>query len=135
MLKSDATNEEIIEFIDKWALLLEIEDYHSAFNFTQHNTSMGWTAEIIKELIKSYGDCEPLQKVTLFNNGLAIDGAGNIHPATQRKEVDWAEDDADKGDIWYDLNIDGYVSDLTATFWLEKQNDELIVILNDIHIM
>jgi hypothetical protein len=135
MLKADATNQEIIEFIDKWALLLESEDYQSAFNFTRHNTSMGWTAEFIELVIKSYGDGDPTPKVTLANNGLAIDGAGNIHPAIQKKEVDWGQDIPEKGDVWYDLNIDGYVSDLTATFWLEKQNGELIVILNDIHIM
>jgi len=39
------------------------------------------------------------------------------------------------GDIWYDLNIDGYASDLTATFFIQKRTDGLVLVLNDIHVM
>lgn len=133
MLKTSATDKEILEFIDQWALLLEKEDYDAAFNMTSHDSAMHWTPELIKEVIKAYGGSETTQKVTLLNNGLAIDGRGEIEVANQRKEVTWFDDK--KGDVWYDLNIDGYVSDLTATFWLEKTDNELVVILDDIHVM
>lgn len=133
MLKSDATDEEIIVFMDGWVLLLEKEDYFAAFNFTKHNSSMGWTVELIKDVIKSYGESESTQKVTLKNNGLSIDGVGNIIPSTQRKSVTWYNNKI--GDIWYDLNINGYISDLTATFDLVKTDSEIIVFLNDIHVM
>ncbi len=98
MLKVSATDEEIIEFIDQWASLLEKEDYDAAFKLTSHNSTMGWTSETVKEVIKAYGDCEITQKVTLSNNGLAIDGRGEIEKATQRKEVEWF--DNNNGDIW-----------------------------------
>jgi len=133
MLKSSANNAEILEFIDQWILLLEKEDYYAAFKMTKHDSAMGWTPELIKEVIKAYGDSEPTQKVTLLNNGLAIDGRGEIEKAVQRKNVIWF--DKTKGDIWYDLNIDGYVSDLTATFEIEKKADEILIILDDIHVM
>lgn len=133
MLKASATDEKIIEFIDQWASLLEQEDYNAAFDFTKHESAMGWTPELIREVIKAYGDSEPTQKITKLNNGLGIDGRGEIEKAIQRKTVYWF--DETKGDIWYDLNIDGYVSDLTATFSIERKGDGINVILNDIHVM
>lgn len=39
------------------------------------------------------------------------------------------------GEIWYDLNIDGVASDLTATFRVVHVPEGLIVRLNDIHVM
>lgn len=133
MLKNSATDEEILRFIDKWVSLFETEDYYAAFNLTQHKKATSWTPLLIREIIKSYGDCEPSQKVTLTNNGLCIDGADNVHPATQSKEVTWYNEK--HGDVWYDLNIDGYVSDLTALFDLEKTDTEINVFLDDIHVM
>jgi len=62
-----------------------------------------------------------------------MDGLGNIENAVQRKEITWY--DKKRGDIWYDLNIDGYVSDLTALFDLEKTDKEIHIFLDDIHIM
>jgi len=52
---------------------------------------------------------------------------------TQRKVVDWWS--TGLGQVWYDLNINGKVSDLTATFDLERTNQGLIIKLNDIHVM
>ena len=39
------------------------------------------------------------------------------------------------GEIWYDLNINGEASDLTATFELKWADDGITVHLNDIHVM
>ena len=39
------------------------------------------------------------------------------------------------GVIWYDLNIDGFVTDLTATFDLFETPEGISVQLNDIHVM
>lgn len=133
MLMASATNEEVLEFIDSWALLLEMEDYNAAFDLIKHSPEVGWTSQLIKEVIKAYGDGDSTQKVTLLNNGLATDGRGVIEKAIQRKDVNWYNET--KGDVWYDLNIDGYVSDLTATFWLEKKDKEMLITLNDIHVM
>ena len=38
-------------------------------------------------------------------------------------------------EIWYDLNIDGVASDLTATFRVVRGRDGLTIYLNDIHVM
>ena len=57
---------------------------------------------------------------------------------TQRKEVDrWQPPRGSGvvGEIWYDLNIDGFVTDLTATFDLFDTPAGITVRLNDIHVM
>jgi len=127
-LPISASDEDLIKFADEWARPLEAEDYAAAFGFTAQEPSMQWTPELIRQVIKSYGECSAGQKVTL--NGEPTD----IH---QRKEVTRWQDDGHGsiGEIWYDLNIDGYASDLTATFYIEEGPDGLTVRLNDIHVM
>ena len=56
-----------------------------------------------------------------------------IEPLADRYEN--ATEPGSLGEIWYDLNIDGYVSDLTATFAIHGSSDGLTVALNDIHVM
>jgi hypothetical protein len=118
----------LIQFIDEWVSLLEMEDYEVAFRHTDHISAMHWTPALICEVIKSYGDADPKQKVTL---------EGTLTDITQRKEVDrWTTGAKGSfGEIWYDLDIYGKISDLTATFDLRQTGDRIAVRLNDIHVM
>ncbi len=127
-LPSTVTDAELIAFVDEWAALLEQEDYDAAFAFTDHVPSMGWTPELIRDAIKGYGDRDPGQRVTV---------QGVPSGVTQSKEVDrWpANAHGVFGEIWYDLNIDGKASDLTATFALKQVDGGVAVLLNDIHVM
>ena len=107
---------------------MENEDYLAALLYTAHDPQMQWTPDLICEVVKGYGPGAPAQKVTL--DGRPTD----VH---QRKEVTrWPENRLGiLGEIWYDLNIDGYVSDLTAMFAIHARSDGLTVALNDIHVM
>jgi hypothetical protein len=127
-LLAAVSDSELIAFIDRWAALLEREDYEAAFALTGHIPEMGWTPTLIGEVIKGYGEASPGQKVTV--KGVATD-------ISQRKEVDrWPTNARGSfGEIWYDLNIDGEASDLTATFTLIWANGGVDVLLNDIHVM
>jgi len=127
-LSASASDNELLRFIDGWATLLEREDYAAAFAYTDHDPAMGWTPELIREVIKSYGERRPDQKVTV---------AGVPSDVTQRKEVDRATKNSTGlvGEIWYDLNIDGVASDLTATFAVIREQGKLRILLNDIHVM
>jgi hypothetical protein len=128
-LPATVTDAELIAFIDRWAALMEQEDYEAAFDFTDHMDT-GWDPEGIQEVVKAYGDADPNQRVTL---------AGVPTDVQQRKEVDrWPDTNPYGyfGEIWYDLNIDGQVSDLTATFALRRTEDGGVAVhLNDIHVM
>jgi hypothetical protein len=130
ILVATASDEDIIRFIDQWVSLLAAEKYAEACRYL--DTGPAWPAELIREIIKGYGD-ETDNRVTLTNNGTAMDGAGNVGVARQRKEVSWANEAS--GDVWYDLNINGLVSDLNATFDLKRQSGRIHIILQDIHVM
>lgn len=127
-LPATVTDAELIAVIDRWAALLEREDYEAAFAATDHLPEMKWTPALIREVIKSYGDADPSQRVTV--EGVPTD-------ITQRKRVDrWPTNSHGYfGEIWYDLNIDGNASDLTATFELKWADGGVTVHLNDIHVM
>ena len=123
-----ASDEEILRFIDRWAELMEREDYAGAFAFTDHTPEMHWSPELIREVVKSYGEGRPDQRVTVA--GLPTD-------ITQRKSVSrWDRNwRGEVGQVWYDLNIDGFASDLTATFAIIESPDGLLIRLDDIHVM
>jgi|SRR5687767_2133346 len=127
-LPKSATDEDLIRFVDKWAMLMEKEDYEAAFAFTAHVREMEWTPNLIREVVKAYGDARSSQRITLL---------GRPSDVEQRKEVRrWTRNSYGViGEIWYDLNIDGVASDLTATFDIREGNDGLTVSLNDIHVM
>ena len=124
-----ATDAELLAFVDQWEALLEREDYAAAYAFTAHDPYQAWTPELIREVIKSYGEAFQSQRATV---------AGVPSDVHQRKEVDrWEPPNGagEVGEIWYDLNIDGVASDLTATFRLVRMPGGLLVRLNDIHVM
>jgi hypothetical protein len=123
-----ATDEQLIQLVDQWAALMEKEDYEGAYGFTSHIAWMKWTPALIRQVIKSYGRCTESQRVTV---------AGKPTDISQRKDVSrWRKSgNGEIAEIWYDLSIDGYASDLTATFRVIENSDGLEVCLNDIHVM
>ncbi|WDP88322.1 MAG: hypothetical protein HUN04_00590 [Desulfobacter sp.] len=96
-LPNDISDERLIAVIDEWAALMEAEDYHAAFYFTDQVSEMAWTPELYRKVVKGYGDALPKQKVTV---------QGKPTDITQRKEVDRWEPNGlgEIGEIWYDLN-------------------------------
>jgi hypothetical protein len=127
-LPATATDADLIAFADGWAALMEREEYAAAYAYTDHIPEMKWTPDLLRQVVKSYGDARDEQRVTV--SGVPSD-------VSQRKQVDrWeANRYAEIGEIWYDLNIDGVASDLTATFRVVRVADGLIVRPNDIHVM
>jgi hypothetical protein len=127
-LPHDATDDQLLAFADGWVALLEHQNFFAAFAFTDHTDPTGWTPDSIREVIAAYGSEGASNVVTL---------AGVPTDVTQRKEVTRWEADASGriGYIWYDLNINGLASDLTATFDLVRRDDGIHVLLSDIHVM
>jgi hypothetical protein len=127
-LPHDASDAAILALVDRWAALLEAGDYRAAFDATEHDAAMGWTPDLIRAVITQYGDAEPGQKVTVVGRPTDI---------TQRKVVRRFAPNKRGfvGHVWYDLNINGLASDLTATFVLRADIRGLILVLDDIHVM
>ena len=128
LLPLNTSDADLIAFADRWASLLESEDYAAAFALTRHDPAMQWTPDLIRDAIKSYGDANPNQRVTLVGKPTDI---------SQRKNVDRWEltEHGTVGEIWYDLNIDGLASDLTATLTVVQYSNGLAIELDDIHVM
>lgn len=127
-LPETVTDVESIYFVDQWAALMEGEDYEAAYAFTEHDTYQGWTPNLIRHVVKSYGDAREDQRVTV---------AGEPSDVAQQKDATrWEENKHGiLGEVWYDLNIDGVASDLTATFEIVRVSSGVILRLNDIHVM
>lgn len=127
-LHLDATDDELVQFVDGWARLMEAEDYDAAFAYTSHSRYMHWSPKLLREVVKAYDQALPTQRVTV--DGVATD-------ISQRKDVNRYPGPRPSGIgyIWYDLNIDGVVSDLTATFDIQVDGEGLVVVLDEIHVM
>lgn len=127
-LPRNASDRDLISLIDGWAELMEREDYNAAFQYVEHVPEMRWTPALLRQVIKSYGDARDDQRVTL---------AGKPTDISQRKEIlRWEPNDLNEiGEVWYDVNIDGFASDLTATFRICDTPAGLLLRLNDIHVM
>lgn len=127
-LPDPASPQDLVAAADRWAGLLEAEDYAGALAFVLTDQRGTWTADRIRTTITSYNEARPDQKVTVDGEPTDI---------TQRKEVTfWEQDDSGAaGELWYDLNIDGLASDLTATFDIVSTEAGIMLRLNDIHVM
>ncbi|HEX3798908.1 MAG TPA: hypothetical protein VH413_09415 [Verrucomicrobiae bacterium] len=127
-LPSTSTDQELIARIDRWACLLEIEAYSEAFQFIDHPPETVWTPELIQKVIENYGHASPTQRVTLKGKPTDIKQRKTVTrwPINPRRCI---------GEVWYDLNIDGLASDLTATFWIILTQEGIILHLDNIHVM
>ena len=127
-LPVQSRDEELIAYIDQWAALLEKGEYAEAFSLTDHQPEMNWTADLVRDVIKSYGEASPTQRVTLAGKPTDISQRKNVcrFPKNKHGAI---------GHIWYDLNIDGSASDLTATFEILEKAGGLTIRLDDIHVM
>lgn len=128
LIPENASDAAILVAVDHWTALLEAEQYEAAFDAMEHDAGQGWTPDLIRQVITQYGDAEPGQKVTV--NGKPTD-------ITQRKSVCRFARNKNGyiGHVWYDLNINGFASDLTATFGIREVAGGLALVLEDIHVM
>jgi hypothetical protein len=136
ILPETAKDAEIIAAVEDWLRLLEREDYAAAAPEIDCPPGGVWTPELLRKYVnfQGYGD-RSNYRVTL--TGVSRDRVidGRILVDTQRKDVErWAEpNDGDElHEVWYDLCLDGVMSDLTATFRLVRVPQGLALRLYDI---
>jgi hypothetical protein len=72
-LPPSASDEELIRFVDRWAQLMEQEDYSATFDYTAQHPKLEWSPEVMRTVVKSYGDADPKQRVTAHGQ-LPVDG-------------------------------------------------------------
>ncbi len=128
LLPADASDATILAAVDRWVALLEAEQYDAAFDATEQDPAMRWTPDLMRQVITLYGDAEPGQKVTLDGKPTDIKQRRSVQRFAKNKS-------GLVGHVWYDLNINGCASDLSATFDLRAEPDGLALVLDDIHVM
>jgi hypothetical protein len=136
VLPETATDAEIIASIDAWAALMEAEDYETACSCCDSPPGGSWTPELLRHLIKrGVEDTHANRRVTLEGVPYVFTIEGRTEVRHQRTEVErWeaANDGGEVAEIWYDLNVDGILSFLTATFRLVQVPEGLALRLYDI---
>lgn len=137
MLPASATDEQILQIAREWADALARDDYEAAYNMTGHDPYYQWTPDLIRTVVSNYGGVEPLGdgstcRVTPLDS--AQGGPTPRHVVARRTVPADASGARDLGAVWFDLPLDGEWSDLTATFEIVSEEDELHLVLNEIHV-
>jgi hypothetical protein len=94
-----------------------------------------WTPELIERVISNYGSIEPRGDGKTFKVTSLKTARGQLIP---RQEVYRFENPSPVdiiGNVWFDLPLNGEWSDLTATFDLKKLGGNLVLVLDDLHVM
>ena len=133
-----SSDDEILALIRAWAAALAEGNFNRAYALTAHDPYYHWTPDLIRDVIAGYG--VPRSQA----NGLAhrvtalATATGPIKP---RHEVRRFSEPrslgagiAAIGEVWFDLPLDGAWSDLTATFEIQRTEEHLRLVLNDIHV-
>jgi hypothetical protein len=131
-----ATDSEIIAAIEQWLRLLEQEDYSTAAAEIDSPPGGSWTAALLKHCVNNKGYSQRSDyRVTLAGVSREENIGGRLFVRSQCREVErWPEpnDGGELHEIWYDLYLDGVLSNLTATFRLVSHPQGLALRLYDI---
>jgi hypothetical protein len=131
-MKIDATDQQIINLVTSWVNCLATENYEKAFEYIKHDPYYKWSPELLELVINGYGLPEPHPSGKVFK----VTSPENATGRPGYKRIDRvAEIESCVGYVYYDLPLNGQWSDLTASFRLEAINNELCMVLEDIHVM
>jgi hypothetical protein len=135
-LSINVADEEILNLVRQWCSFLAEEQYQKAYDLCSHPPDEHWSSTLIETVISNYGSVEPRRDGKRFKVTSLETATGNLIPT---HEVDRFENPTRADDvigiIWFDLPLNGEWSDLTATFDIKKLGDNLVLVLDDIHVM
>ncbi|QKD02965.1 hypothetical protein EB235_16845 [Mesorhizobium loti R88b] len=133
----DASDEDILAVVRRWSDTLAAEDYEGALAMVH---APDWTADLLQRTIAGYGHPEPAErvhKVTPLASARYYPGDEPVNNPWPRHKVD--RDTLPDGEpyisVWFDMPLDGYWSDVTATFDLDRDGETLVLALQMIHVM
>lgn len=128
-----ACDESFLTSVQKWVELLGEERFLDAFKLTAHDSYYSWTPDLIRSVIAGYGlPHEPgdheyrVSKISETKNGVSRWEVERWHDAEPSNRI---------GLVSINLPLDGEWSDLTATFEILQDNNYLILVLNEIHVL
>ena len=130
-MKLNSTDNEILSFVASWVNYLVQEDYESAFSLVKHDPYYQLSPKLLEETINGYGLPEPHPSGEVYKVTSPETAIGMIGQKLVTREM---VSESCAGYVYYDLPLNGKWSDLTASFRLEIQKEELSLVLEEIHV-
>ena len=134
---SGATEQDIHSFVVEWVGLLAAKNYQQAYESVLQSAYQGWTPDLMESVVNGYG--------SPFQQGQLKYEVTNINEARGRGDgfgVMWLDEAAAKAlggqqrlaEVRCQLPLNHVWSDLTVTFELLGDSDDLYLELADIHV-
>jgi hypothetical protein len=127
-----ASDDDLLSAVREWVGLLAAERYEEAFDYLYHTDDEHWTPQLMETVIHNYGSIDRRRDGRTFRV-TTLDTATGEAPLTHT--VERYDSDPVRGEVWFDLPLNGEWSDLTATVDFHQHGDVLMLQLNDIHVM
>jgi len=136
-LPRESEAEELLGLVRQWVDKLAADRYEQAFELIPGEVDH-WTPALARKVVSNYGSPEPREDGRTFR--VTPVKEAQIRDSQPRHEVTFYDrnskrDGAKIGDVHFDLPLDGYWSDLTALFSIWKNNEIVILKLEDIHVL
>jgi hypothetical protein len=138
VLPIDATDDAILAAVREWVAALAAGDFVGAYAMTAHEPYYRWSPDLIRDVIAGYGLPEPAPDGIAHRVTPIETAEEDVHP--EHEVTRWNEPrDVDNGrvaigEVRFDLPLDGYWSDLTATFEIQQGASNIVLVLNEIHV-
>lgn len=130
----NAADIDILNAVDQWVNALADENYEAAYEMTYHPSSDHWTPELMKTAITNYGSIDPFPDGRTYQVTPIETAKGDRVPY---RDVIWwkLERFPYRGDIHFDLPLNGEWSDLSAIFHIQQIGNSLVLELHDLHVL
>jgi hypothetical protein len=133
---------EVKDLVYRWMDLLAAERYTEALELMAHDPALGWTPELLKDVINGYG--LPWSSV---GGAVHVVSDRSVTEATETRLYEHVELYTEPlpvhhrvrgwsfiGTAWFDLPLDGQWSDLTAAFDIVRAGDHAFLELDEVHV-
>ena len=125
VLPPATTDEEIFAFLDGWMALVNAEQYEEACAYMDCYPGSDWTPTNILAAVRGVGAKQKTQK-------LVIRGPSAKNPQERRLFRWQGSRGGYSGTVVYPMRMDGVPYRLNATFLLQRSEEGISVVLNDI---
>lgn len=135
-----ASDSDILMIVRRWCEKLVMEDYDAALSIVKHQAYM--TPALLRTLVETYGSPDPpvegehRYKVTPLESARYRPGDEPVNNPFPRHIVERNPDEVRAPiEVWFDMPLDGYWSDLTAIFDVVQEDGMLVLMFDDLHVM
>ena len=134
-LARTAEDAQILDVAREWAALLADERYEEAMALLLPSDK--WSPATVQTWIRNYGWYEPPADGSVYRvtNMATASGATGSFPRHEIDRLDHPATDGRVASLWFDLPLNGRWSDLTATFVVRQLDQDLVLELDDVHVM